>query len=1687
MQSLSVCNDDLVIAVTSYDVGLTVELSNQLCDFLKGCFPSNCIVINGSVTHAVAASATRDQAAPQLAMHTSSLVFWLRLQLTIQEEGVRALRTIGTTTTVGNRRDGVSLLALCACLHENDLQDVSYGLRDHIVNGQFFGSEPKKVLVFFQILIHGYHFLFRCGVFNVTLSSFISRVVRQMPPYPKVLKSHAISVFQEYACNFRHLKLICFISDDESQDHVLQFNENKSGVGHWLSKIHTLSWNGTNWKLFENSSLIATQDETGVPGGVPFYKTWCIPSLGCLQGSGLWTLVSPCQYSRIEIQIAPASQIQALPIVSNTGFPRSADSRNSNVGDDHSPSQHVVATMKANPAPSPFPFVDLVGMDAILNAIDLLAGPVSHSHELNSPLYCSLQSLLRRYLSMWSDRDGERDKWQTFYKGAITSLEVAGSRESPPSISLFSNSMNTYGCYQTHRLFSATERLMLMVSCSWPAFKWTNIDQTKADEMMTRIRGMSFSHPRVVQFMRQRMLDEKFINNDDFPLAFSLYSHVNIASNMCHSAMSTWKWSEDHCFVFDQTVEAPFLTLEGCGNEFNADGVYAATTSRHDGKIVYAVLTSDVITIFQRNGVQTLRQIPKNSLFLPTIVLVTFSDGPILHAVQFSFALNSMEPIVKRESNGTYSIFFSVNPTNAMFLYRQMSVQPTLQIFGTLPATFDAKVCFPFGCYIKCQDDIARKRESLTDEALRTDGYPGPQEWHSNSDPKCCTLESAMDNSISTKANASSGKSVKKVKETPVYFSLNDAHKSSWSAMCAVFPDTYLGVLVDNFWKSVKISDGCCFLFSFWLKHFRIGKEKFDWHLCLHGYYHSKDIRHFPVNSPESLFVVFAAIKIIDQRRCLDRISQDGLEALILHMLITNTNKALNCEGLPSFRGLDQGMIKQEADGLYEFLYPAIVPAAAPADDGWNDDYFPNTAEVRNSEDNPVATMPPIPDDDIVVSRNANAALPPVPQSKMRQLDEEIVHLQTLPANVAAAASVSAPADVTIIAFDIVSAKFCCDLPALPTVQAFDSSATNPFKEPNSASDDSVIVISDTANNGSLEENGQDLHDREVFLPPSAAVSVGTSFIGLRNLGLTCGMNASLQCLLHTMELKKYFYGSNPSDCDHTIICIFKAMVNIGEGGCVITMLEVLRDFLHVQLAEKDSSYNPAKGKPADSSEILGILLEIICPSRFRVTIESEVSCLVCQTQSEKSEEQYLSLPFPPLQKNRNAATLELALQLFQAKEPFSSDNRWFCPQCKKETSSQKQLILVSLPNCFFIHLKRFESVFEKGVFVEKRINRIFEVPFEHDFGQLGVFRLYAAICHYSGIIGHFVAYCRPNPTDSWMLCDDSTIVAKSDEEVFKDIKHNGYVFFYQRQTTASLKAIAQNISVCRSLQTGFMLLNQLSLIAHGYAAERQRVESLCGSLEQMADAYIRPGDARRNFVLKCEELAISCDGTAADAAKQPSMQPGYRDQTHPDVSGSLVNYLVAEIARSCKNSSLGPPVVNATASHHTISGACLMSSLNHEQLEFSFRIEKRGSSDVITAYTLKSAQLPSVADLFQRLFECVPLPFYIMSADHARLFVKRTIWQDMDEDGWVEPSMWSCPMDTKFESTSSSRSLAVVSPDTSQFSDQRYSKFLEWLDMPPTFQASLTRGRDVPFPRLNLTAFLNDVKVIKSLIYTEK
>jgi hypothetical protein len=941
IQLLNVSNGELVIAATSCEVNLDETSTRGVRDVLTACFPNNTIVINSVVTH-VSAAPVVDASHPGLATHTSSLVCWFRLQLHIQQKGfnMKELQRLEKEKKITDQdlKDFNKLLTLSWTLETHGLTSIRDDLHRHT---SFFRSPVDTVLSFFTILIHGYHVVDSQVRFHMLLKDFISYQIQQIPPNPKCLKSHAISVFDQYAYLFAKLLLICF-NDDQSEAHVLSFVSKNRQLGEWVSSKFKMKWDGKNFTLYQGDSLIARQE-------LSFLKSNCIPSLGCVQSSGEWKTQSGSPFSKVQIQVASRSEISAHCSVSSSAVTSSVIPTVSGTL-MQPPPINAKQTSYKNPEPalSLFTFFDLVGMDAILNAIDLLAGPFTSLHQLGSPLYESLKKLLQRYLTLWSLRNDENDKWETFYKNAITSLETTSPRDDcPPQISTFIQSMNTYGCYQTHRLFSTTERLMLMVSCSWPAFKWANIAQKKSNETQTRIRGMSFSHPRVVQFMRQRMLDERFINDDDFPPQFSWYSYVNIASNMCHSSLVTWEWRKDHCFVFDTTSSVPFLRLKGCGKVFNADGVYAATKHCHDGKRVYAVLTPDVIRKFESNGV-SLPQLPiiSGCVSLPTILFVTLDVEPTLHAVQFSFALHLNEPLIKLESDGAYHIFFSVHPQSAAFLYRQMHLKPTLETWGgDLPQMGSGKVVrFPFGCYIECRDEIVLKKDmvSLTDQADHSDALPGPQKWHSDLDPVCCTPEAFNENGIVHENLFENGneskfgqgeQSKKKAKKSSTYFSLCNAHLSSWSALCAVFHDTYIGVLLDRKWVRVKIHDGCCFLFSFWLKHFGIGKENFSWHLRLHGYYHSKDIRHLPVNSPESLFVLFAAIKIITQRKCVDQTSQAGLESLILDMLVTDTDKTLDREAAPSFRALDSGIIKTRARALHEFLYPSVDDTELNIDD----------------------------------------------------------------------------------------------------------------------------------------------------------------------------------------------------------------------------------------------------------------------------------------------------------------------------------------------------------------------------------------------------------------------------------------------------------------------------------------------------------------------------------------------------------------------------------------------------------------------------------------------------------------------------------------------------------------------------------------------------------------------------------
>ena len=157
---------------------------------------------------------------------------------------------------------------------------------------------------------------------------------------------------------------------------------------------------------------------------------------------------------------------------------------------------------------------------------------------------------------------------------------------------------------------------------------------------------------------------------------------------------------------------------------------------------------------------------------------------------------------------------------------------------------------------------------------------------------------------------------------------------------------------------------------------------------------------------------------------------------------------------------------------------------------------------------------------------------------------------------------------------------------------------------------------------------------------------------GLPNLGNTCFMNASLQCILHTTELSHLFLGRDfdgsslqPQDIEdqseirenRIFARCFKKLVNHSTPDEVEPILQKLIQQIRRLYAKKDIHYKP--GLTGDASECFCILVERICPSMFRIPIVSQLTCTHCANRSSLDrkflyrpsivERELVTLPFP--------------------------------------------------------------------------------------------------------------------------------------------------------------------------------------------------------------------------------------------------------------------------------------------------------------------------------------------------------------------------------------------------------------------------------------------------------------------------
>ncbi|XP_045513128.1 ubiquitin carboxyl-terminal hydrolase 3-like isoform X1 [Pieris brassicae] len=341
--------------------------------------------------------------------------------------------------------------------------------------------------------------------------------------------------------------------------------------------------------------------------------------------------------------------------------------------------------------------------------------------------------------------------------------------------------------------------------------------------------------------------------------------------------------------------------------------------------------------------------------------------------------------------------------------------------------------------------------------------------------------------------------------------------------------------------------------------------------------------------------------------------------------------------------------------------------------------------------------------------------------------------------------------------------------------------------------------------------------------------------VGLKNLGNTCFMNAVLQSLNNIQEFSCYFsqlpslevktngrkiYHSRSYSRQemHDVVMaeeLRKVLINLNNGGCsskgaispeclflVIwkvvprfrgyqqqdahEFLRYMLDRLHTELLQL---LPPEK---AEGGFVPRVPSTSIVTAVFGGTLQSQVCCLVCGTESKKFDPFLdLSLDLPECGRHDAPVTLTDCLASFVQVEELADTERYFCSSCKSKQKSTKQFWIRRLPNVLCLHLKRFRwhNYFRTKVdtAISFPLNSLdmsrfvlANVPDTRRSGRGNyLYDLAAVIVHHgSGAgSGHYTAFAINE--EQWFHFNDQT-VRPTDANVVASCKP--YIMFYIRR-----------------------------------------------------------------------------------------------------------------------------------------------------------------------------------------------------------------------------------------------------------------------------------------------------------------
>ncbi|KAJ4976270.1 hypothetical protein NE237_001376 [Protea cynaroides] len=322
--------------------------------------------------------------------------------------------------------------------------------------------------------------------------------------------------------------------------------------------------------------------------------------------------------------------------------------------------------------------------------------------------------------------------------------------------------------------------------------------------------------------------------------------------------------------------------------------------------------------------------------------------------------------------------------------------------------------------------------------------------------------------------------------------------------------------------------------------------------------------------------------------------------------------------------------------------------------------------------------------------------------------------------------------------------------------------------------------------------------------------------LGLKNLGNTCYLNSVLQCLTYTAPLANFCLKNQHSSlCDSTSVADRKR-------DCPFCVLEkrIVRSLSidlpldapsKIQSCLRIFAEHFRFGRQEDAHEFLSYVINAchntclrlkklqqqqcrkenefcngasagggggsIVKEIFGGALQSQVKCLSCETESNKTDE-IMDISLDLFQSN----SLKDAMQRFFQPELLDGSNKYQCEKCKKLVPARKQMSILKAPNILVIQLKRFEGIhggkidrpiaFDDVLVLSSYMCKASQDPCPE-------YNLFGTIVHsgYSQESGHYYAYIK-DAIGRWYCCNDSHVSLSTLQEVLSE---KVYILFFSR------------------------------------------------------------------------------------------------------------------------------------------------------------------------------------------------------------------------------------------------------------------------------------------------------------------